>query len=78
MSTTYSSASLLPQCFIETLDTGVVFCQVVELVQGRTKALREAGGELDLKIPLAPINKVSSWWEEGHLPWTLEIALISR
>ena len=37
--------NITPQCFMETLDTGVVLCQLVELVQGRTKALREAGGD---------------------------------
>ena len=48
--------SITPQCFMETLDTGVVLCQLVELVQGKTRALKEAGGELGLKIPLEPIK----------------------
>ena len=48
--------SITPQGFMETLDTGVVLCQLVELIQEKTKAFKEAGGELGLKIPLEPIK----------------------
>ena len=49
--------SITPQDFMETLDTGVVLCQLVELVQQKTRALKEAGGELGLRIPLEPSIK---------------------
>jgi hypothetical protein len=34
----------------------VVLCQLVELVQGKTKAIKEPGGESGLKIPLELIK----------------------
>lgn len=46
--------NITPQGFMETLDTGVVLCQLVELIQEKTKTLKEAGGEISLKIPLDP------------------------
>ena len=48
--------NITPQGFMETLDTGVVLCQLVELIQEKTKILKEAGGEINLKIPLDPIK----------------------
>lgn len=47
---------IIPETFIETLDTGVVLCQLVKLVQEKARALEEADGELGYRIPLDPIK----------------------
>ena len=49
--------NITPQIFMETLDTGVVLCQLVELIQEKAKSLTEAGEDFSLKIPKEPMIK---------------------
>lgn len=51
---------ITPQTFLDTLDTGVVLCQLVDLIQEKANALKEAGEQVDCKIPLEPIKYRSS------------------
>ena len=47
---------ITPQTFFETLDTGVVLCQLVDKIQEKVKTLEEAGEQVHCKIPLDPIS----------------------
>lgn len=51
-----SQSDITPETFMERLDTGVVLCQLVELVQEKARALEEAEGEVGCRIPLDPIK----------------------
>ena len=45
-----------PPTFMESLDTGVELCKLVELIQEKAKAAVEAGEELGFKVPPDPIK----------------------
>ena len=49
-------SDITPQTFIERLNTGVVLCQLVELVQEKARALEENEVEVCCRVPLEPIK----------------------
>ena len=45
-----------PENFMDTLDTGVVVCKLVVLIQEKARALEEAGQDVGCRIPLKPFK----------------------
>ena len=53
---TLGRTDITPKTFFETLETGVVLCQLVDKIQEKARALKDTGKQVHCKIPLDPVS----------------------